>query len=343
MSELPNAAGFVIYRKTEGATLFLMLRASNAKRHWTPPKGYIDPGDADALQAAFREVMEETAIPPSSLKVQEWQWESAYVAWRRPKLVRYYLAESLQSDVHISGEHMDSEWRTLAQIQQCFDTYDSTKQMVSSAEMFVRKQDISAKLRMKLGLDSFAFRQFQPDYAGSCVEGVSPEEFLEKVNVLAENAELVEGYAPFCKHVFIPNFTTAQAGAVLITDELQSKIQSGYEARSETELPVLCRWVSRADVKEAPPAKFLDLILYSREQIAKEKAATKAADSASLLPEANWSIISIKVQNEPFETPMTPITMLRNTLIEEGGSGTPLDRSKYLKSVEFWMSHVLVR
>ncbi|KAH0480899.1 MAG: uncharacterized protein KVP18_003633 [Porospora cf. gigantea A] len=343
MSEMPNAAGFVIWRKSAGATLFLMLRAANAKRHWTPPKGYIDPDDVDAVQAAFREVMEETAIPSNCLKVLEWQWEAAYVAWKRRKVVRYYLAESLQSDVRISREHTAFEWRTLAQIQECPNTYDNTKQMISSAEEFVRNETFQQNCKMRLGLDAFALRQFQPGYAGSCIEGVSPEEFLEKVNVLAENAELVEGYAHFCKHVFIANFTPAQAGAVLITDEIRPKIQSGYEARSESELPVLCRWVSRADVKEAPPAKFLDLILYSREQIAKEKAATKAADSVSLLPEADWSVISVKVQNEPFETPMTPITMLRNTLIEEGGSGTPLDRARYLKSVEFWKSHVLVR
>ena len=34
---------------------------------------------------------------------------------------------------------------------------------------------------------------------------------------------------------------------------------------------------------------------------------------------------------------MTPITMLRNALgVEEGGSGVPLDREAYLRSVAFW-------
>ncbi len=37
-------------------------------------------------------------------------------------------------------------------------------------------------------------------------------------------------------------------------------------------------------------------------------------------------------QNEPFETPMQPITMLRNALgREEGGSGVPIDKEAYNK------------
>jgi len=40
------------------------------------------------------------------------------------------------------------------------------------------------------------------------------------------------------------------------------------------------------------------------------------------------------------ETPMAPITMLRNALgVEEGGSGVPLDRAAYHRAVEFWRGH----
>jgi hypothetical protein len=43
---------------------------------------------------------------------------------------------------------------------------------------------------------------------------------------------------------------------------------------------------------------------------------------------------------EPAETPMAPITMLRNALgVEEGGSGVPIDREAYRRSVEFWRTH----
>ena len=41
---------------------------------------------------------------------------------------------------------------------------------------------------------------------------------------------------------------------------------------------------------------------------------------------------------------MKPITMMRNALgIEEGGSGVPIDREAYKKSVDFWSNNATVR
>ena len=40
---------------------------------------------------------------------------------------------------------------------------------------------------------------------------------------------------------------------------------------------------------------------------------------------------------------MQPITILRNALgKEEGGSGVPLDRTKYLEAVAYWKDHITV-
>lgn len=49
-------------------------------------------------------------------------------------------------------------------------------------------------------------------------------------------------------------------------------IECGYDARKESELPVLVSFIDR---KRFPPpqATFLDIILYSREQIEKENGA----------------------------------------------------------------------
>ncbi|KFH07201.1 DUF3228 domain-containing protein [Toxoplasma gondii VAND] len=90
------------------------------------------------------------------------------------------------------------------------------------------------------------------------------------------------------------------------------------------------------------PAAFLDLILYSREQIAKETAA-ESNTAVVIDPNAPaWSIIAVKAQNEKYSLPMAPITMLRNTLIEEGGSGVALDREAYKASVAYWKTHAIV-
>jgi hypothetical protein len=87
-------------------------------------------------------------------------------------------------------------------------------------------------------------------------------------------------------------------------------------------------------------AKYLDIILYSREQIRKENAATGQEN----VSDAPWGIISVKAQDVDYELPMNPITLMRNALgHEEGGSGVPLNRDAYLKSVEYWKEHALVK
>ncbi len=126
-------------------------------------------------------------------------------------------------------------------------------------------------------------------------------------------------------------------------------LRSGYVARTEKELPVLTRWFP-TDAVVAPVATFLDVILYSREQITIENAATGtpvemvAGEDGNLEPQsAPWGIISIKPQLENFETPMTPITAMRNALPKaEGGSGVPLDREQYLRAVDFWAQHAMI-
>jgi hypothetical protein len=57
-----------------------------------------------------------------------------------------------------------------------------------------------------------------------------------------------------------------------------------------------------------------------------------------------WGIVSVKAQLEDYETPMTPITMLRNALgKEQGGSGVTLVREKYEESVAYWQVNATIK
>jgi hypothetical protein len=88
---------------------------------------------------------------------------------------------------------------------------------------------------------------------------------------------------------------------------------------------------------------YLDVILYSRQQIEKERKAMQTQPERALPEGAEWGIISVKFQDYAYELPMEPITMLRNALgTEEGGSGVPLDRSQYDESVAYWREHARV-
>eukprot|EP00201_Polytomella_parva_P021929 CAMPEP_0175045328 /NCGR_PEP_ID=MMETSP0052_2-20121109/4350_1 /TAXON_ID=51329 ORGANISM="Polytomella parva, Strain SAG 63-3" /NCGR_SAMPLE_ID=MMETSP0052_2 /ASSEMBLY_ACC=CAM_ASM_000194 /LENGTH=214 /DNA_ID=CAMNT_0016308823 /DNA_START=42 /DNA_END=686 /DNA_ORIENTATION=+ len=203
----------------------------------------------------------------------------------------------------------------------------SAKQLISSKTFF---------------LDSFALRQWDDKgYSGPSIN-YDKKSFVTKIqSAFDDGSKLVDGYAPFCKHIFVPNFVGAKSGSLLITPENEKFLKSGYTKRRPEELAVLTRWFVAGEVP-VPESKFLDIILYSREQLLLEYEALPPSERYEL-PDAPWGIISIKAQDEDYETPMQPITMLRNALgREEGGSGVKLDREAYAKSVAYWESHATI-
>lgn len=142
--------------------------------------------------------------------------------------------------------------------------------------------------------------------------------------------------------MFVANFTDARVYYAQVTEANAHLLATAYEARTDKELPVLRRFFSSERV-QAQKAKFLDVILYSREQIRKENLAMGNVDRNEDVEEYEWGIISIKAQDIDQEIPMEPITAMRNALgKEEGGSGIPLNREEYMKSVEFWKDHAMI-
>ncbi|KAF6261580.1 hypothetical protein COO60DRAFT_1501168 [Scenedesmus sp. NREL 46B-D3] len=200
-------------------------------------------------------------------------------------------------------------------------------------------------------LDNFAVRQWDdPNYSGTRIK-YDKVEFIEKVHQLFrdQGGKLVDGYAPFCKHVFVRNFVGAKLGALAITPENRQLLRCAYTHRRPEELAVLTRWFPESAVQPVPEAQHLDIILYSREQLLQEyadmpsKAGGGGAEPEQLLPNVPWGIISIKAQDEPYETPMQPITIMRNALgREEGGSGVTLDKQAYEASVAYWQGRAAI-
>lgn len=50
------------------------------------------------------------------------------------------------------------------------------------------------------------------------------EEFEKRANEEYAKAELIDGYAPFCKHIFINNFANALVSVMEITPQNEHKI-----------------------------------------------------------------------------------------------------------------------
>ena len=176
---------------------------------------------------------------------------------------------------------------------------------------------------MSIVLTDFARARLFRSQRRNTIQDVTPGAFERHLNESAP-LQVLDGYAPFCKLHVHRNWTSTRCLAVPITDDNRHLLRSEYEARTDEELPVLVRWFEGL---EPPVANYLVPILYSREQLAKEGTPIQA----------DWGVVGCMYTAEPEETPMAPITMLRNALgVEEGGSGVSLDRDAYRRAVEFW-------
>lgn len=192
---------------------------------------------------------------------------------------------------------------------------------------------------MKIVLTQFAIdRHFNADRAGTVVTDISPEEFERVINTYilpqhawSRNLQWHDGYAPFCKLVFVSNWTNAKAGTLPIAGNEQF-LTSGYKSRDDKELPVLVRWLE--GVAEIPKADYLCLVLYDSEQLAREGTEI----------EADYGIVAILGQMHNMEEPINPATMIRNALgVKYGGSGVSIDPIAYERSVKFWNAHATVK
>lgn len=188
---------------------------------------------------------------------------------------------------------------------------------------------------MTIALTDFALRNWEGG-ASTTIDGLSPDELVALCN--ASTAPLVDGYAPFCKHLFLRNTSETRAAFAPINEDTRPFLKSGYVARRKGERAVLERWFEGL---EAPRAAWLDVILYSHAQLLAE---AEAFPEEQTVPDCDWGIVSIIGTLEPSEPPMPPITQMRNALGREaGGSGVPLDPKSYDAAAAFWEAHAAVR
>ena len=196
-------------------------------------------------------------------------------------------------------------------------------------------------------LDQFSYRAFDKSRTSNYIN-MEKEEFLKKVNEQYKSESmLVDGYAPFCKHLFVPNFVKGLKSChIEINKDTEKLIKSKYDSRQKNELPVLIRYIdlNTIDKDKIEDAKYLDLILYSKEQIISEMTEMKFEEkeiNEMKNKDFDWGIISIKPLNVNHELPFVPITIMRNALgKDEGGSGVPINRKKYMDGVEFWSKNI---
>eukprot|EP00168_Porphyra_purpurea_P012484 TRINITY_DN3297_c0_g1_i2.p1 TRINITY_DN3297_c0_g1~~TRINITY_DN3297_c0_g1_i2.p1 ORF type:complete len:304 (-),score=52.48 TRINITY_DN3297_c0_g1_i2:72-983(-) len=130
---------------------------------------------------------------------------------------------------------------------------------VSGTSVAVVTMAASSPPKVTLALDEFCVRQFDdPEYAGTRLDW-DKADFEARVNAEYEarlaaadgdaGAVLKDGYAPFCKHIFMKNFIPSATLTTLpITPDNEHLLRTKYAARTEKELPVLTRFFPLASV-----------------------------------------------------------------------------------------------
>ena len=103
------SAGVIVFRPAPQPH-FLLLHYESG--HWDFPKGHIEPGE-DAQDTARRELKEETGI--SQVRFVDGYKETLRYFFRQKgvgifKVVIYFLAETTQSTVALSSEHIGFDW-----------------------------------------------------------------------------------------------------------------------------------------------------------------------------------------------------------------------------------------
>jgi len=111
-----RAAGFVIFRKLNEQIEYLLLKASYGSRHWTPPKGHVDPGEDD-YSTALRETKEEAGYSENDLLIYKdmlkiLNYQVYYKGKSQDKIVTYWLAElkNPHQNPILSEEHTEFKW-----------------------------------------------------------------------------------------------------------------------------------------------------------------------------------------------------------------------------------------
>ncbi|GAB1607652.1 hypothetical protein Ahia01_001049100 [Argonauta hians] len=141
MTSQKVAAGLIVYRRLHSQIEFLLLQHCYGDKHWTPPKGHVDPGESE-FQTALRETREEAGLDKSQMTIDEtFREEIFYPVKSVPKRVVYWLSQVADPNVKItlSSEHIDFKWCTLKESLE-LTGFQNTRQVMERASEHLQKK-----------------------------------------------------------------------------------------------------------------------------------------------------------------------------------------------------------
>lgn len=138
-----NSAGLIIYRQTPEGPKFLLLY--HGHNYWNFPKGKLE-GQERAIQAALREVREETGLKNSEIKLQKnFKTKERFTFRDRLnkdqifKIVTFYLAETTQPQIKIvDREHQGYGWFLYPEAKRILGRYKNTRDIITKAYNLIK-------------------------------------------------------------------------------------------------------------------------------------------------------------------------------------------------------------
>ena len=133
-----TSAGIVLFRKEDSKKLFLLLHYPSG--HWDFVKGKMEKGES-IKETAIRETQEETGITDIVFleDFEEWiKYDFQYQGELVHKKVVFFLAETKETDVKISHEHLDYTWMDYNTAMEK-TTFDNAKTVLTKAQMLLSK------------------------------------------------------------------------------------------------------------------------------------------------------------------------------------------------------------
>jgi len=145
---IEKSAGAVIFSKDEDIIKYLLLHYPSTTRgaekdYWDFPKGHIEKGEKE-IETVKREVEEETGLKDIKIVEGFKEWIKYFFKFQGKnifKIVTFYLAETKEKDVQVSGEHLGYEWLPYEDaIKQL--TFKNAREILKKANNFLQRKNL---------------------------------------------------------------------------------------------------------------------------------------------------------------------------------------------------------
>jgi bis(5'-nucleosidyl)-tetraphosphatase len=131
-----KSCGAVVFRRSNQAIWYLLLKYKNEKEYWGLAKGHIEKGESE-IQTVLREIHEEAGLTDLIIYPDFREVIAYYPAPHIYKQVVLYLAETHQEETcSLCGEHDDFLWLEFPQVLQKM-TYEKDAAIVKKAHQYI--------------------------------------------------------------------------------------------------------------------------------------------------------------------------------------------------------------